>query len=61
MGGTEGEAAEVYVETVYMAAEPEERLLQRVLLDESSQITTAAAKLAGLIHSLFQTLDEPLT
>ena len=36
----------VFVETVYMAAQPEERTLARVLLDESSQMTIAAALVA---------------
>ncbi|CAE8612640.1 unnamed protein product [Polarella glacialis] len=36
----------VFVETVYMAAMPRTRLLPRVLLDESSQITESAALVA---------------
>jgi len=36
----------VFVETVYMAASPSERELPRVIIDESSQITEAAALVA---------------
>eukprot|EP00931_Biecheleriopsis_adriatica_P041231 TRINITY_DN23593_c0_g1_i1.p1 TRINITY_DN23593_c0_g1~~TRINITY_DN23593_c0_g1_i1.p1 ORF type:complete len:598 (+),score=118.20 TRINITY_DN23593_c0_g1_i1:139-1932(+) len=39
-------ASPVFVETVYMAAMPRTRLLPRVLLDESSQMTEAAALVA---------------
>jgi len=45
-GDKDAASQEVFVETVYMAAEPEDRKLQRVVLDESSQITTAAALVA---------------
>lgn len=40
------DAVPVFVETVYMAAVPESRRLPRVLIDESTQITEAAALVA---------------
>eukprot|EP00913_Durusdinium_trenchii_P025866 g24273.t1 len=40
------EDPDVFVETVYMASEPDERTDARVLLDESSQMTIAAALVA---------------